>query len=240
MGTGAMVDAQRAKALQDHRVVVFVRAPAVGRVKTRLAKHLDPRTVMELYQAFVADVLAMLAAGGYPVVICYHPKEATAQMIAWLGETHRYLPQEGADLGARMANAFKAVFAQGCRRALLIGTDFPDLPSTIIRQGFEGLMREGAVLGPTYDGGYYLIGFAREHFAPDVFNAVPWGTQQVFEDTLARFKRLGRRPAILPRWRDIDEYKDLLAFRNDEAPGRQSAHHTRALLAALERNPNFE
>ena len=217
----------------DSCVLVFVRAPAIGKVKTRLAEMMDPRTVLDLYQCFVIDVLDMLTQAGFQAVVCYHPQSAEQQVTAWLGDNYRYVPQEGSDLGARMANAFQAVFDQGCRRALLIGTDFPDLPAEIIQQALDGLRQKGAVIGPADDGGYYLIGFAREHFLPVVFDAIPWGTKRVFEDTLRIISRHERHPLVLPRWRDIDEYEDLLAFAHAKGRARASAPHTCALLRSL-------
>jgi len=219
-------------------MLVFVRAPATGKVKTRLAKGLDPRTVRDLYQCFVIDVLAMLTSGGFHTFICYHPPEAEPQMVAWLGDTYQYLPQKGADLGARMANAFEVTFQRGCRQALLIGTDFPDLPRNVVCQAFDGLQQNGSVIGPTYDGGYYLIGFERTQFLPAVFKAMPWGTKKVFDDTLRVLGDHNQHPLILPRWRDIDEYEDLLAFSNTLPSIPETASHTRALLRSLGLKPD--
>ncbi len=229
---------QMPKSSDDRCVLVFVRAPATGKVKTRLAKVLDPRTVCDLYQCFVIDVLTMLTSGGFQTVICYHPPEAEPQMDAWLGQTYQYLPQEGADLGARMANAFKVVFQRGCRQALLIGTDFPDVPPKIIHRAFDGLQQNGSVIGPTYDGGYYLIGFQRTQFLPAAFRAIPWGTRKVFEDTLRVLGDHHQHPLILPRWRDIDEYEDLLAFSNTQPGTPETAPNTRALLGSLGLKPD--
>jgi uncharacterized protein len=217
----------------DSCVLVFVRAPAIGKVKTRLAEMMDPRKVLDLYQCFVIDVLDMLTQAGFQAVVCYHPQSAEQQVRAWLGDNYRYVPQEGSDLGARMANAFKAVFDQGCRRALLIGTDFPDLPAEFIQQALDGLRKKGAVIGPADDGGYYLIGFACEHFLPVVFDTISWGTRQVLEATLQNFKRHQQELFMLPPWRDIDDYQDLLAFADNQTGNRKTAPHTRALLNSL-------
>ncbi len=232
-----MSEYQMPKSPDERCVLVFVRAPVTGKVKTRLAKVLDPRTVRDLYQCFVIDVLEMLTRSGFQTVICFHPPEAEPHMAAWLGDTYPYLPQAGADLGARMANAFKAVFQRGCRQALLIGTDFPDLPQTFIHQAFDGLQQNGTVIGPTYDGGYYLIGFERRQFFPAVFEAIPWGTKQAFKDTLRVLNQHDRHPLMLPRWRDIDDYEDLVAFIKTQPSTPKTAPHTRTLLRSLELPP---
>jgi rSAM/selenodomain-associated transferase 1 len=215
-------------------VIVFVRAPVKGKVKTRLAKVLAPDVVLDLYRCFVADIFEMLARSGFQSVVCFHPAKAEQKLTRWLGEHYCYLPQKGRDLGARMAHAFDHLFQHGCRQALLIGTDFPDLPPEVIHQAFHALDLNGKVIGPTHDGGYYLIGFERRHFQPAVFDNIPWGTHQVFAETE---KRLGGRenpPLILPRWRDIDEFEDLLAFAKRRHHDANAAPHTRALLQSLD------
>jgi rSAM/selenodomain-associated transferase 1 len=182
----------------------------------------------------VADLIEMLERAGYRIVLCYHPPDAQAQVAAWLGPKHPCLPQEGTDLGARMANAFKKAYQQDFQSAILIGTDFPDLPVTIIDQAFDGLQQRGAVIGPTYDGGYYLIGFERADFLPAVFEGIPWSTAKVFETTMQIFSRHRQRPFILPRWQDIDDFEDLMAFSQPESARPGSAPRTRALLRSLQ------
>ena len=214
-------------------VIVFVRAPILGKVKTRLAKVLDPRTVLDLYRCFVADVLAILASSGFQIVICFHPRDADQDIVDWLGDQYPYFPQQGLDLGDRMAKAFEYVFKHGCRQALLLGTDFPDLPRNVIHQAFDGLDHYGAAIGPANDGGYYLIGFERRNFQPTVFDKMPWGTDQVYAETVKRFSGLENLPLVLPRWRDIDEYEDLLAFAANKPADKTTARHTRAMLRSL-------
>ena len=214
-------------------VIVFVRAPVKGKVKTRLAKVLEPREVLELYRCFVADVVEMLASSGIQMVICFHPQGAAQDITAWLGDQYLYLPQQGRDLGERMASAFEYAFKHGCRQALLIGSDIPDLPRKAIHQAFEGIAQSGAVVGPTYDGGYYLIGFERRNFEPAIFDNMPWGTGQVYAETVKRFDYLEKPPLVLPTWRDIDEYEDLVAFAANKPTDEATARHTRTMLRAL-------
>ena len=119
------------------------------------------------------------------------------------------------DLGERMGNAFGQAFsvaAPPVDQAVLIGSDFPDLDPGIIHQAFDALSRNDAALGPALDGGYYLIGFNRHAFAKEIFDGVPWGTGQVFAETMQKVERAGLKMHVLPAWRDIDTFEDLKAF----------------------------
>lgn len=201
--------------LPDHGsdcVIVFLRAPDPGRVKTRLGRVLGDRVAADLYRCFVADLLATLDSTGYPVRLCYSPADAASRITDWLGSAYPMMPQKGSDLGDRMANAFRHVFAGGIQRALLVGTDVPDLPAKRISSGFAALGRFPAVLGPVQDGGYCLIGFRADTFRAGVFSGLPWGTDAVLQRTLEAFRRRDQKPRLLKSWQDIDTVEDLFVF----------------------------
>lgn len=193
-------------------VLLFVKAPELGKVKTRLASVLGDRAALALYRCFVSDVLAMLARGGYRLWIFFDPPEARQRVERWLGGGHRLLPQAGDDLGERMANAFSAAFAGGMDAALLIGSDIPDLPNAVLDEGLAALAEHDAVLGPAGDGGYYLIGFRRGTFLPAVFAGIPWSTPEVCARTLEIMAAAGLRVHLLPRRWDVDGPADLEAL----------------------------
>ena len=213
-------------------VLVFVKAPVHGTVKTRLARRLGPETAMQLYTCFTADVLAALDRVGVPVVVCHHPPESGNRIEQWLGSGYAYRPQQGKDLGQRMRHAFDQVFAAGQGQAVLIGTDVPDLPEAFVDQAFAALDHTGAVLGPAADGGYYLVGFRCDTFLPDIFENIPWSTGAVCRRTLDIFRRKNRAVHQLPLWRDIDEYRDLEQFiaryRNRRSPARHTLNYLRS------------
>ena len=195
---------------ENQGVLLFIKAPDPGKVKTRLAVLLGDRAALALYRCFVSDVLAMLARGGYRLWIFFDPPEARRRVERWLGGGHRLLPQAGDDLGERMANAFRAAFAGGMDGALLIGSDIPDLPNAILDEGLAALAEHDAVLGPAGDGGYYLIGFKSETFLPAVFAGIPWSTPEVCARTLEILAQAGCRVHLLPRRRDVDSPADLV------------------------------
>jgi rSAM/selenodomain-associated transferase 1 len=194
------------------KVLVFVRVPESGRVKTRLVGRLDQEDVCGLYKCFVEDILGTLSKQGYDIVICHDPPEDRWELISWLGLSFTFMPQNGASLGERMENAFAAVFSEGVDQAVLIGSDLPDLDAGIIDEAFEALAIQDLVLGPAADGGYYLIGFNAGSFSPKIFDGIPWGTNQVFHRTADFLTKNNLSMHILPKWQDIDTYDDLKAF----------------------------
>ena len=205
----------------DRCLLVFVKYPQAGRVKTRLAQSHGRSFAAGLYRAFIYDVLASLSRGDYRLRICFDPAAKAVRIRKLLGESYEYRAQQGADLGERMKNAFADCFAEDFRTAVLIGSDCPDLPRQRIHDAFAWL--EGpcdAVIGPALDGGYYLIGFKSDTFLPDAFCGVSWSGPSVLKQTVDILRARGRRVKRLEPWRDIDTGEDLadLVDRNSGTP----------------------
>jgi rSAM/selenodomain-associated transferase 1 len=120
--------------------------------------------------------------------------------------------QQGEDLGRRMAGAFREVFAGGASQALLVGSDIPGIDSPLVERYFRRLGSHSMVLGPSHDGGYYLIGFRRESFRPEIFEDIPWSTDAVSRLTLQAAGRLGLSCDTGPVLRDVDTLEDLGAL----------------------------
>jgi uncharacterized protein len=203
---------ERATRADDRCILLFVKYPHDGLVKQRLAADLPGIRVTELYRNFVLDLLSTLKALRVPVHICYYPENMEQECVEWLGKKYVYLPQTGADLGERMRNAFSRTFLQGYRRAVLLGSDVPDLPARIVRKALLVLTKRDAVLGPCPDGGYYLIGFRNQAFVPDVFRGMEWSTATVLRETMKSLTREGRTMSLLPEWGDVDTLADLHAL----------------------------
>jgi rSAM/selenodomain-associated transferase 1 len=196
---------------------MFARFPQKGKVKSRLAAAIGEERTLELYKCFVADLLQTIGKSGYPLVLSFYPPDAGREMKEWLGDGHSYLPQQGDDIGERMRNAFETVFSRGYRSALLIGSDLPDLTAEILDEAFSSLQEHDAVIGPALDGGYYLIGFTKETFVPEVFSDISWSTAEVFQQTMNAFFATGRTTHVLPPWRDMDTIDDVRATFSPEA-----------------------
>ncbi len=183
-------------------------------VKSRLGAVIGDEAALGLYRCFVDDMIRTLSQGNYMFTIFYYPSRSRAAIARWLGHDREIFPQHGSDLGQRMKNAFKDILSHGntSAPAVLIGSDMPDLPAYAIDEALSSLADHDAVLGPSPDGGYYLIGFKPDTFLPEVFEGIPWSTPAVFEQTLAVFERFNYRVYIMQERQDIDTFEDLNAF----------------------------
>jgi rSAM/selenodomain-associated transferase 1 len=192
-------------------VLIFLKSPDPGMVKSRLSRDIGAETVLSLYKNFCLDLLETLRRGRHAFKIFFYPPESEERIAEWLGRDCSYVPQRGSDLGERMKNAFILTFAEGFSRVLLIGSDIPDLPNTILHEAF-GFESYDAVIGPAFDGGYYLIGFKNNTFLPEIFEGIPWGADGVFKKTMERFRMSRCKVHLLPTWRDVDTSDDLRAL----------------------------
>lgn len=190
-------------------IIFFVKHPSPGAVKSRLARRLGNATAVELYSNFVRDMLDAMKRSGYPIDIFVTPGDRLDDVRSWLAEDAAYHPQFGSDLGERMEQAFHAIFARGVERAILIGSDIPDLPAEHLANALDSLERHEAVIGPARDGGYYLIGFRKDGFAPEIFRGVAWSSPDVFGLTMRIFGEKGTAVQTLTPWQDADTVGDL-------------------------------
>ncbi|ASC70418.1 2-phospho-L-lactate guanylyltransferase [Halomicronema hongdechloris C2206] len=191
-------------------LLIFARYPQPGQVKTRLIPALGPVAASDLYRRLAEHTLAQGRA-----LSRYRPLSITlwftgadaAAMTAWLGANIDYCLQPEGDLGYRLHWAFEAAFAQGYRRVIAIGTDCPQLDSSLLNQGFRALDHHELVLGPATDGGYYLIGLQRAVAA--LFQGIPWSTAAVHQQTVAAAEQLGLSHWQLRSLTDVDTPEDL-------------------------------
>jgi rSAM/selenodomain-associated transferase 1 len=193
----------------DTGILLFVKYPEKGQVKRRLTADLSEEIVQDLYRCFVDDTLAAIKKIDTDLFICFFPVDTEKKFHEWLGSTFSYLPQKGNDLGERMKNCFSDAFTKGFRKVVLMGSDSPDLPRVFLQNAFAELQTHDMVLGPSSDGGYYLIGFKNTTFTPSVFEEIHWSTPIVFQETIAKIKEANQTVSILPMWSDIDTITDL-------------------------------
>lgn len=219
--------------MPERRILVFVKLPLPGQVKTRLADELGLAEAVELYDAMVRDQVDALAGAEAPLTLCHAPIAPLDAYRDWLGRERTFQLQEGDDLGERMAHAFETAFAKGADRVLLTGSDLPEITPDVTAEAFAALDREGAALSPSDDGGYTLIGFSREAFARGVFDDIPWSTPDVLQATLAAFERAGQAVHLTAPVPDLDTPADLAALtaRHDEGGPRRTLALARRLLA---------
>jgi rSAM/selenodomain-associated transferase 1 len=192
-------------------IIIFTRFPEPGSTKTRLIPVLGPEGACRLHCEMTENIVAQVqkANKNYPLMMEIHFSGGSPeQMAGWLGRDFVYVIQEKGDLGTRMERAFQKAFRQGWKRVVLIGSDLPDLTPAIIQESLERLTDHDLVLGPAWDGGYYLIGMKASR--PGLFgNSIFWGTKEVLKNTLLKANQLGLKTALLPRLRDVDRPEDL-------------------------------
>jgi len=194
-------------------VGLFAKPPKPGGVKTRLVPPLTPEEAAQLYAAFLGDLADML--DGDPVWdwIAYSP-DPEALRATWPHGAplpRAWRRQTEGDLGGRMGAALEELLAEGRPSALLLGSDHPTLSRDMIAKAFHALETTEVVLGPSLDGGLYLVGWARSH--PELMQDVPWSTERVLETVVARARAHGVRVALLAPWYDVDDARDLAFLR---------------------------
>ena len=194
-------------------VIVFAKNPIPNAVKTRLIPPLSPEQAATLYAAFLTDWCEALAElSDVDLVIAYTPADAQPDLQALIRDDAIYIPQVGTDLGERLTSATQWAAEHGWTKILLVGSDSPTLPISYISQGLTLLDSRNIVIGPSTDGGYYLIGFSVEILAatiPYVFEDIAWSTGEVFQQTVARIDAAAATFGLLPPWYDIDRAEDL-------------------------------
>ena len=201
--------------------------PEPGRVKTRLAAVLGDSRACGLYHAFILDLADRLARLPYEVIWAYDPAPAP---FGSLLPGARCIAQVGADLGARMAHAVAAAFAEESGPVMVLGADVPHVDAARLEEA-AAVTAGRVVLGPADDGGYYLIGLARP--APELFVDVPWGGDGVLDATRAHAHHLGLETQLLPSTFDVDEAADLARLRALLDAGAVVLPRTAAVLASL-------
>ncbi len=188
-------------------VALFLKAPRAGTVKTRLAAEIGDAAALELYRRMAGLALAAVRETGFDATVWYAPADARDEMVGWLGAECRYEPQVDGDLGARLAGS--AGRATPGSVWIAIGGDCPRLVAAHLSAAAESLEHSEVVLGPTDDGGYYLIGGRVP--LPGLFTGMPWSTAAVLDQTRARLIALGLRWHELPALRDVDTAPDARA-----------------------------
>jgi len=201
----------------NEKLIVFIKAPRPGTVKTRLARTIGAEPACAAYRRIVATLLARLHSLG-AVELCFHPDDALAEVQPWLRPGWTAAPQGGGDLGQRLQLAFQRAVAAGSRRVLVIGSDCPAVTLADLREAWDSLRARDVALGRASDGGYWLIGL--REVQPDLFRDIPWSTENVFAETAQRIRRGGLTLHLLRELSDVDteaDWRSFLATQNRNA-----------------------
>ncbi|MFO7712782.1 MAG: TIGR04283 family arsenosugar biosynthesis glycosyltransferase [Desulfosarcina sp.] len=199
-----------ANPIKKNHLIVFGRYPALGRVKTRLIPALGPAGAAALQKRLVEQTIAQARRSAAQIdarLSFCHDGGTRSQIIHWLniGDID-CMPQTSGDLGRRMFLSIRNAFRRGAERTVLIGTDIPDLKANILDQAFDQLKRNDLVLGPSTDGGYWLVGMSKPE---NIFDGIAWSTSTVLEKTLALARRKAMRIGLLEPLADLDTPNDL-------------------------------
>lgn len=193
----------------ERAIIIMVKAPVPGKVKTRLRPELSDQEAAELAECFLRDTIRKAESLNYKLIIAYSPVRQRRYFEAIAPVGAMLIAQSGLDLGERMFNAFQAAFEMKCCPVVMIGTDSPTLQPDEIIKAFELLEGQAdAVLGRTTDGGYYLIGINAA--SPEIFTGVEWSSENTFQQTAQNITNLGLTLRETKEWYDVDEPQDLV------------------------------
>lgn len=199
--------------MKNQAIVMMAKSPRPGEVKTRLCPPLLPQDAATLYRCFLLDSLAKIAAIETATSVLSYTPPMDRALFTTLAPGWTLLSQHGTDLGARMADCFVQLFDQGHTHVLLTGSDLPTLPPNVFHHALALLNKPeiDVVLGPSEDGGYYLIGLRVLY--QNLFEDMIWSTPEVCRETVRRAEQLRLQVAYLPSWYDIDTPSDLVRLR---------------------------
>lgn len=190
----------------ENAIIIFVRNPDHGKVKTRLAKHLGDDKTLQVYRFLLQYTRNAIISCKCSHFVFY--SSYVRLQDDFDDDVFTKFVQEGEDLGERMMNAFRKVFALGCKRVCIIGSDCYEMQPETVSNAFDILENNDVVIGPASDGGYYLLGMKQLHAG--LFSAKKWGTSSVLDDTIEAITKLELSYAELPVLNDIDTIEDLL------------------------------
>lgn len=183
-------------------LIIFVRNPELGKVKTRLAAQIGDEKALNVYRKLLAHTKELAVETGTDVFVF-----ATEALSDDYWNQFTIAQQKGDDLGQKMQSAFEAVFNKGYEKVVIIGSDCPELSCAHIQEAFQSLDEKDVVIGPAKDGGYYLLGMKKIH--EKLFHNKAWSTAKVFEETITAINELQLSYKQLETLRDVDEEKDL-------------------------------
>jgi uncharacterized protein len=194
--------------MKENALIIFAKNLVYGKVKTRLAASVGNDAAFSIYKALLRHTRSVADFINADKIVFYSDK--IEHNDEWNNDYSKTI-QFGKDLGERMKNAFEGTFKNDYNKAMIIGTDCPFLPEQIIEDAFEKLNERDVVVGPAYDGGYYLLGMKKLH--PCLFKNIHWSTPEVLKETLLACDKNDLDYFLLPALPDIDEEKDLIHFK---------------------------
>ena len=199
--------------MSNNHVGLIAKYPELGKVKTRLAKTVGENTALLIYKKLLKNCLINCAPtdNSYGLTVFLTPEKKLEDFQKYYFNSKNVQPQIGNELGGKMVNALTFLKDNyDAEHMILIGSDIPELNADTIHQGLNMLKKTDIILGPTTDGGYYLIGMNKVH--RELFDSIKYGTDTVLKETLAKIKRNNLSYNLLPELADLDSIVDLEHF----------------------------
>ncbi len=222
--------------------MLFTRYPRSGAAKTRLIPALGEDGAAQLHRELTERALMHAKRFDAAETEVWYTGADEAAMSSWLGPEQRFRAQNEGDLGRRMSAAFETAMREGAARAVIAGTDCPDLGPETYAAAFDALRSNDLVLGPAIDGGYYLIGLRRDAWprAAALFDGIPWSTEHVLARTLEESQRLGLSHALTAPLADIDSPDDLAIWRRINNRGGAGTASLSVVIPTFNAGAGFE
>lgn len=209
---------------------IFVKRPVPGIVKTRLAASVGNKRAAEIYGGFLKSIITKCETLAEKRTLGYVSEQqgeddpAREYFSKFESTGYELWPQPNGNLGHRMTEFFRTQLEQGASRVVLIGSDSPTLPVDFIQQAFQMLETKQIVIGPSTDGGYYLVGMNR--FTPKIFTGIEWSSEAVLEQTVQRLKSANASLGLLPVWYDIDTIEDYRMMQAHQSAIEFASKHS--------------
>jgi len=201
----------------EQALIIFVKNPVLGKVKTRLAATIGDQEALRVYEALLAHTQEEVNRLKDTTVFVFYSDQF--ENDNW-NRTYFKMNQEGIDLGERMNHAFDTILTRKYAKTVIIGSDCYDLNAEIIQDGFDALNDYDSVVGPSEDGGYYLLGLKQS--TPSIFKNITWSTDTVLKETETKLQALNKTYTLLPTLNDIDTEEDL---KNTKLYGNLYSNH---------------
>ena len=196
----------------EQALIVFIKNPVLGKVKTRIAVDAGVHQAFEIYLELCKITRAVIAEVEASIYIYY--SDFVDKNDAWSSSRYIKKVQESSDLGTRMSKAFNYVLSKH-RKAVIIGSDCAELDASIIQKAFDQLASHDLVVGPSSDGGYYLMGMKDRN--PKLFQDIEWSTDSVLSSTLDKTKQMGLTVSLLTTLTDIDHFSDWISYKKKKS-----------------------
>lgn len=211
--------------MKKNCVILMMRYPRSGKVKTRLAKDIGEKYALDFHMAFLKDTIRNLTSEDIDLILSVLKPSGDLNDLSEPFLDRIIIEQRGNDLGQRQYNSLNDAYDMGYDKAIVIAGDCPEICMDQVNEGLTGLVKNDAVIGPCNDGGYYLLGISKGKLHSDIFQAIQWGGRTVFRDLEMNLNSHVLSIHYLPPLNDIDAMADLVSLADRDPVKEASETH---------------